>query len=125
MRKVFISYSMTDAGSARQLIAALRDIQATGFMDQADLEGGQPIAETIRDAIRSADAVVVLMSPTPSYGVLFELGVAQAMGKKVISVLLPGTKFEGTIPEVLKDTHIVDARNAPITDVVEKIKSIT
>lgn len=127
MRKIFISYSRKDEAFARQLTAALQDIQTLGFMDQADIAIGQPMSQLIRMYIRSADAMIVLLSSNvkSSQWVMFEIGVAQGLGIKIIPVLLPGATFEESLPEILRGVQVLDARNMPMGEVAKRIKAIT
>jgi hypothetical protein len=126
MRRIFISYTSNDEHYARQLIAALRGVQTFGFMDNADFAHGQPISNVIRESIRSADAMVVLLSPfiRTTRWVVFELGVAQGMGKKIVPILIPGARFEDSLPDVLAGVQVLDARHMPVAEVANRLSAI-
>lgn len=128
MRKVFISYAQTrnDAEFAKQLSTALqKGIDVVGYLDKADLAYRQSEPAFIRQSIRSADAMIVLLSQKTreSIMVLFEVGAAQSLDKIILPVLLPGATIQDSLPEVLHEIPILDARNIPITEVAERIKS--
>jgi TIR domain len=138
MRKVFISYaqSRNDAEFAKQLSTALqRRIDVVGYLDRADLSYTKPEPSFVRQSIRSADAMIVLLSQKTreSIMVLFEVGAAQALEKIILPVLLPGATKQDSLPEVLPEIFLdardepteifLDARNIPIREVAERIES--
>jgi len=56
---------------------------------------------------------------------MFEVGVAQGLGIKIIPILLPGATFDESLPEILKGVQVLDARKIPISEVAKRIKAIT
>jgi len=60
---IFLSYAHADAKCAQQLAAALTARGYTVWWDNL-IEGGAQFAKSIRAALESADAVVVLWSPS-------------------------------------------------------------
>ncbi len=77
--QVFISHSSADAWIARQMakeLGALEGVQT--WLDEKDLEGGDWLEETIVDAIRQSQELLVLVSADSvrSQWVHLEIGVA-------------------------------------------------
>ncbi|HKQ05499.1 MAG TPA: toll/interleukin-1 receptor domain-containing protein [Blastocatellia bacterium] len=125
MRRIFISYSNKDTAFVAQLERMFRQIDVTGFLDQSDMAAGAPISSQIREAIRSASAVLVLLSEDAvrSNWVPFEIGLAQSLGKPIIPVLLPTSELNKSILDLVKDYQVIDARNKPIPEIVKEIDS--
>lgn len=61
-KKVFVSYSRRDEAVARGLIEALRGRHFSIVGDPRDLQAGESWQDTTEEAIRSADAVIVLIA---------------------------------------------------------------
>ena len=122
MKRVFISYAHSDQLFARQLVEGLKGFDTSGWMDAADISGGETITDQIRSALKQADALVVLVSTASkaSQWVNFEIGAGLAMGVPVIPVVIEG---EGPLPEPLQDIRLVDARNRTIEQVVNDIEN--
>lgn len=62
--KVFLSYSRDDLDIAQQLHATLVIGGYVPFMDAGDIEAGEGWEQRLRDLVRSADTVLVLLSPS-------------------------------------------------------------
>jgi hypothetical protein len=127
MRKVFFSFSNQDQGVFQQLASAMQDTEVLGLMDPENISSGESLSVLLRTYIRAADVVVVLLSENvrTNKWVIFEAGVAQGFGKKIIPVLLPGAPLEGSMPEILKDVQVLDARNLPVNEVARQIKALS
>ena len=54
--------------------------------------------------------------------VQFEIGAAEALGKKIIPVIVSGKNLEGELPDILKDRQVIDARDRPSGDVVRDVE---
>ena len=78
----------------------------------------------MRNALKDAHAVVVLLSPSSldNRWVQFEIGAAEAMEKQIIPVLIAGDHTEDHMPEILRDRTWVDARHRPDEEVVRDLK---
>jgi TIR domain len=124
-RKVFISFSYNDVRFATALKSALREedihIDSDIPVEQAD---PTYIKTTIREKMKDADAVVVLLSDSAfnSHWVLFEMGLAQGLDKRVIPVLTPGTKINESISTVISNTRFLDANNKSIFQTAEELE---
>jgi hypothetical protein len=86
---VFISHAGEDTWVARQIA---REIAATGaqfFLDEADIKIGDDFAEVIRNALNSANELVVLITPwaLERSFVISEIGVAWGRGIPIVIVL--------------------------------------
>jgi len=78
MAGVLISYSRRDGAYANLLFRALKQLRVSGFLDEADVTSGAGWNEQVKDAIRNADAFVVLLSENSvqSNFVMAEVGAA-------------------------------------------------
>jgi hypothetical protein len=125
MTKVFVSYSGKDTAFVAKLQRLLRTTNMTGFLDQSDIAAGAALSDLIRDEIRSASAVLVLLSENAvkSNWVPFEIGLAESMGKPIIPILLPINDLDKSVLELVQGHRIIDARNKPIPEIAQEIDS--
>ena len=83
------------------------------------------VSKAIRDQIKAADVVVVFLSKNAltSNWVLWELGAAQALGKKVIPIVL-----EDTAPEKLDfidtDQAVMNAQSLSPVETARRIEEL-
>jgi TIR domain-containing protein len=89
---VFVSYSHQDRWIAKQCAKLVEEAgkgRIKVFLDEKDIEGGQSVAEAIRDSIKRCDEFLVLLSPSsrdrPS--VLMEMGAAWGLTKPIIAII--------------------------------------
>jgi hypothetical protein len=124
MSRIFMSYSRSDGAYANQLYRALRNLHVEGFLDEADIAAGARWDTRIKDAIRNADAVVVLISESgvrSSY-VMAEVGLAWETNKRIIPVIPAGASIETSeLPAILQDFNVLDARRQSPDDIAERI----
>lgn len=125
MHKVFISYSSKDTAFAAQLERLLHKTNVRGFLDQSDIAAGAGLSTLIRDEINSATALLVLLSEdaVKSNWVLFEIGLAQSLGKPIILILLPATDLDNSVLDLVNGYRVIDARNRSIPEIAEEIDS--
>jgi nucleoside 2-deoxyribosyltransferase len=59
------------------------------FLDEKDIEGGESIAEKIREGIRRCDELVVLLTPSSRHRqwVVVEMSVAWGLKKRIVAIL--------------------------------------
>lgn len=90
MASVFFSYSRADHEFARGLAESLRAYGHVTWMGEEKLAYGDLLIDQTQDALRSASAVVALLSENSknSQWVAFELGAATAQGKRIFPILL-------------------------------------
>jgi hypothetical protein len=93
-------------------------------MDPDFASSGQQLVEQLKDSLRSASAVIMLVSERSlkSQWVQFELGVALGVDKPIIPVLL-GTE-DLNLPEWLQGLQYVDARNRPLSEVAKELAQV-
>lgn len=88
---VFISYARDHAGEARALLEAIEKTGTRTWLDFASLRPGEPWAEAIENAVRAADAVIVLGSSDPGEDhVATEVQAAKRLGKRLLFVQFKG-----------------------------------
>lgn len=127
MSKIFMSYSRRDGAYADQLFRALSGLHVSGFLDQADIASGASWRGEIKEAIRNADAVVVLLSENSvqSNFVMAEVGVAWSLEKPIIPVIPPGASMQmAGVPPILQGLQILDARKQTPEDTANQIVEV-
>ncbi len=90
--KVFISHSVKDADWVRSFAQALRQRGVSVWFDGLDAESGDSLPDALEDGLRNSDVLVALVD-SESFSmpnVLFELGAAIGMGKRVVSIVPKG-----------------------------------
>ena len=105
---VFISHDSEDKTIARRLEADLADAGIGVWIDHAGIRVGQPLADTIQQALRAADCLVLLWSArsAESRYVKFEWQAAVHIAKPVIPCSLDDT----AVPLFLQTVLICDFR---------------
>lgn len=123
MKRVFISYAHDDEDAARDLRIGFHDMEVSGWMDQSDIATGAALAQKVKESLRQASAIVVLVSERSlkSKWVQFEIGAAFAMGKLIIPILIGRADIEKALPDWLLGMEFIDARNRPMRDVAAEV----
>src|SRR2546421_21198 len=87
-------------------------MRSWGWIDESDVAAGEAISEKIRESLKRASALIVIISERSlkSPWVQFELGAAEGMGKPVIPILIGPVGIEKKLPEWLQGLRYVDAR---------------
>ncbi len=90
--KVFISHSVKDADWVRSFAQALQQRGVSVWFDGLDVEPGNSLPDALEDGLRNSDVLVALVDSESSWmpNVLFELGAAIGMGKRVVSIVPKG-----------------------------------
>jgi hypothetical protein len=85
---VFISHSHQDNELVRDLARRLRDAGLKPLVDFTDLPVGASWKKTVRERIREADAVLILVTPAAltSAWMMAELGMAEGFERVVLPV---------------------------------------
>ena len=106
MGHVFVAYAREDGKFARQLIERLDASYRDSWQDLRNIKGGTPWRPAIDDALRKAEALVVVMSPkaTESQYVTYEWAFALGVGIPVIPVIIEPTDLHPR----LRDIHYID-----------------
>jgi hypothetical protein len=122
-KKVFLSYARADYPSAYHLVEQLTDFEVSGWMDSTDIQAGSAIGSEIRSAIKSSDAMVILVSPDSlrSKWINFELGAGAALDIPIIPIIIGGAGAELDLPPPLQGLDFLDARNRPLDAVAEDV----
>jgi hypothetical protein len=122
MKRVFLSYSHSDRESARELAETLRP---AGISLEPDFAiSGQQMVEQLKESLRSASAVIILVSERSlkSQWVQFELGVALGVDKPIIPVIIG--EEELVLPEWLQGLQYLDGRDRPISEVAKELSDV-
>jgi len=89
MKHIFLSYAHEDKNFAQDLNKRLRASHQIPWQDRTNLLGGENYQEAIDDALRTAEALVLIMSPhaARSHYVTYEWAFALGAGVPVIPVV--------------------------------------
>ncbi len=129
MTRLFISYSNQDREFAEQIQRTLSQVGIMTTLDDAEESSGSDVKSTIRDAVRTADALLLVASDKAlsNNSVMLEIGIARGLGKKVVAVAAPGAKPDINLLNSLADGYLPDAAKleprelgAQVEEVVEK-----
>ena len=126
--KLFISYARDDAAKARQLQRALVEVGLSVFEDQDVLVAGTDFSRAIADSLRSAKAVVVLLSANTRRGEWVQEELTSVLeakaGPLVIPVLLDRQAKENWVWPLVANRQAIDLTNRPdeIAEVAARIR---
>ena len=86
--KVFISYSHNDSEWVREFANTLKDLNVAVWLDEWEIAAGESFVDALETGLRESDVIVAVLSPNnvASPNVLFELGFAVGMGKRLIPI---------------------------------------
>ena len=92
MRKVFISHTASDKEWARSFAKALKERGISVWLDELDVQPGEPLREALESGFRNSDILVALLdAEAPAKpNLFFELGAAIGMGKRVVPIVPKG-----------------------------------
>lgn len=111
---VFISHASRDRWAAGQVAKELKAVGASCFLDSEALETGDPIDANLKEALRSADELLVLLTPTALERpyLWLEMGVAWGRETRIIGILFGMTTAELAVrdgtPGFMKDIVLRD-----------------
>jgi hypothetical protein len=122
VKHIFVSYAREDKDFAQQLNRRLRESHQIPWQDRIDLKGGQNWQDAIDKAVRTAEALVVVMSPhaTKSQYVTYEWAFALGAGVPVIPVVKKLT----TLHPRLSTYHYIDFTTGRGTPFVGLLKAL-
>src|SRR6266487_3532065 len=121
---VFISYSRADTDLVGRLSDDLHAQGIKTWIDSESLEPGTPDWEdSLRKAIRAAQAVLLIASPAArgSRYVKDELRIAEIFQRPVYPIWITGTQWIDAIPLGWGGTQYIDAREARYSAAVREI----
>ena len=111
-RRVFISYAAADKALAE---AAVRELGARGYLSEdntiftpQDMAVGEHIRQRLKSEIEAADMVIVVMSEEAarSQWVNYEVGMADALGKKILVVGRKGSGKSALLANLAEYQHV-------------------
>ena len=124
MAKIYISYSNIDTEIAKSISSGLKELGHQISIDIESLTAGQEWRSTLAEALKASDVLVSLISQNSarSQFVMTELGSALAYSQTsqrmlVIPVILGSVE----IPDVVRNIHVLFAREMDAEDIVRKI----
>jgi nucleoside 2-deoxyribosyltransferase len=109
-KRVFISSTHLDAKLAARVESELERLGLDAVNATREIEPGEDWRKTIKQAIKRADAVIMLMaSPqrATSSWMSYEAGVAEALGKHLM-VLIPNNYSVSELPAEVTVSHVVN-----------------
>lgn len=115
MKRVFVSYSHDDEYAARELKQVLDDHGFEAWLASDEIRPGQRVVDHVRESIRSAGAVVLLIGSEPSdwaryeWSQALELSWAEDQSKQLVPVVLQGADS----PSFLHDRQVVRVAGEP------------
>jgi len=99
MGKVFISHTTRDTEWARSFAKALKERGVSVWFDEFDVQLGEPLRDALEAGLRNSDVFVALLDADAPIkpNLLFELGAAIGMGKRVVPIVPKGIDL-GAVP---------------------------
>jgi nucleoside 2-deoxyribosyltransferase len=87
--QVYISHAVSDRDWARAFAEALRQRGLHVWFDEFEIKPGEPTADALESALRESDVLVTVVEPhmLNAPNVFFELGVAIALGKRLVAIV--------------------------------------
>ena len=120
--KFFLAYSQGDRDYAAALAAEMKKKGASVWYDTEAIAFGVDWEATLRDALNSSGAAILLLPREGAKGAnnaIFEAGAAKALGKKVFVVARgPGDR---EFPSNIADMAIFDAENKPMQEIADAL----
>lgn len=109
VRRVFISYSISDSSRVRALACDIETLGFTVWFDK-EISGGQRWWDLILEEIRSTDVFIFAVSRASieSKACRSELEYAQAVSRRILPVDVLRDVSNSVLPPVLIETHRVD-----------------
>jgi ABC-type branched-subunit amino acid transport system substrate-binding protein len=121
---VFLSYSHEDQAWAKAFAEALKEKGISLWFDEWELRPGDDVTEAMERALRESGAMVFLVGPqsVDKPALLFELGAALALKKRIIPVVSEEVE-RSRIPGVLLHRRQV-VRRGPEETAAEVAKAV-
>jgi hypothetical protein len=107
---VFVSHATLDKWLAKTICERIEAVGAATFRDDRDIDGGDDIPDTIRDAISRCHEMVVLLTPASvdRPWVLMEIGAAWQRGNDLRIIAIRQHIEVEPIPSMLKSKKVID-----------------
>lgn len=122
--KVFISYPRNDASFAQRLRRRLKQASLSSWLDVDDLKPGTEWQPKLEEALRTANAVVVCLSPNSANSayVTCEWSYAMGAGVKVFPVLVEETALHPWLSRV--QWIDLSGKRPPWSDLIKALKTV-
>jgi hypothetical protein len=120
---VFVSYSRHDSDFVARLVALLEANGHDVWLDATDLRGSDEWRQSIVDAIRAADVVVLVISPRSmaSNDVEREITVAAEEQRRILPVVLEHADLTGSIRYELAGVQHISFEGQPFDGAASKL----
>jgi TIR domain len=123
-RRLFISHTAEDSDFARKLARLMKDRGASVFLDM-DIAPGMPWPDALRTEIERATALLLVIPSRHAANrnnLLFEAGVAKALGKPILAVL-PSNRRTASIelPTDIAGVLILDADRRTLESIADTL----
>lgn len=120
--RVFLSYSSEDAWYARTLLNRLAKHPNVSVFETQSLSAGENWQHKLRQELVRCSIFLVVLSTrsVKSPWVLYELGAAWALGKRIIGVITH-PEVRSQIPVEVRQIHLVEAEDLEDPEAVSRI----
>ena len=119
-RRVFLSYSSDLEQAVKELADQLRKTGTKVWMDIDRIKPGEPISESIKQAMEDTDTLVVFLSSKQTPWVAKEIEQAKANKIRIIPVTTDPKFIPDSILD-LKYIRLTDNKQAALTELVNSI----
>lgn len=121
MEKIFLSYSGKDGVFAHLLASALNKRGVEALINKEEILWGQNLIKTTQKALKSASAVIVLLSENSrdSKWISFEIGAATAQGKTIFPILI--SESPDIIPPHLQHVEFIQRKDMSAKEIADII----
>ena len=122
MADIFISYSRTQQEIANELNKRFKKLGYDVFLDTEVLEPGDKWLERLKDEVRHADLLVILVSETANVSQYVTLEMVEALkyNKRIVPVRINKT----SLPTYLKDFQAISFLDDNYDDIVQRIHNV-
>ena len=124
MARFFISYAVYDRDLVERLEGVFTGRGHTVFVDRGEVVAGPSWAETIRDAIETADAFIVLVSGgslSRDFAVSAEVGAAWERRKRIVAIETSDATAATSLPLPRSDYAVVRANGLSDSQLADAI----
>ncbi len=127
--RIFLSHATVDKFIAKAMCQMLDAAGAKTFRDDRDIDGGDDIPEKIREAIKTSDEFVVLLTPNSVSRpwVNLEVGAAWVWGRlRIIAIHYNIDLAADPIPAILKSKKAVALNDFEtyVEEVTKRVRGI-
>jgi hypothetical protein len=128
---VFLSHAAIDIELVRKVERHAEPLDVQTYVYEDDQRGGEQVAAKLQEHIRSADAVIVLLTHAGQHrpSIHSEIGIARALNKPIIPVIEVGVDplqfvFLQGLEWITLDTNRIDEALLGIQRALKRIKNL-